>query len=174
MVKYFKASRDGVEIQTVTEQIEGVKSAALQEISQDVASHKESIRLLMGTANDTSEKLRKQTEALSELIRTAESLQELTGKQKEDLAQLNTEAQKTEGDIQNLNRAAAQIALALIRTTYFTLETKNELGGGKRLNKAKEETLKDLNTVLPMLIPDPQERTQWIRDLKTTLPPKQN
>ncbi len=172
MVKYLKASPDGVEIKTVTDQIEGVKSAALGEIRADVASHKESIRLLMTKASDASVKLTKQADELSELIKTAGSLQQLTEKQKRDLTELNAEAQKTKQDIQNLNLAAGQIALSLIRTTYFTLETKNELGGGKRLNKAREEILTDLNVVLPMVIPGPQKRNQWIKDLQTTLPPR--
>jgi methyl-accepting chemotaxis protein len=170
-VKYLRAGK--FEVETATDQIEDAKVSALNEIASDVANHKEAIRLLMTTANDTSDKLEKQTETLSELIKTATGLQELTQKQKEELTSLNAEADKTKQSIQNLNLAASQIALSLIRTTYFTLETKNELGGGERLDKAKQEILKDLNAVLPMVIQDAQKRAQWVEDLQNTLPPRQ-
>lgn len=70
-----------------------------------------------------------------------------------------------------MNAAAGQIALILVRATYFTIETKNEFGT-ERVQKAIEEILNDLNKVLPMVIQNERERAEWINQLQSTLPPR--
>ena len=48
---------DAVAIETATREIGNTKSAALTEIDAEVKRHKESIRLLISTANEISDKL---------------------------------------------------------------------------------------------------------------------
>ena len=54
-------------------------------------------------------------------------------------------------------------------STYFTLETKNELDT-TRAEKAAKEITNDLNKILPIVIPDNEERAKWIKNLQNTLP----
>ena len=42
--------------------------------------------------------------------------------------------------------------------------------GTSRRKEALDEIEKDINRILPIVIPDPQERTQWVRRLKDVLP----
>jgi len=37
---------------------------------------------------------------------------------------------------------------------------------------AIQEIVSDLNKILPMVIPDNEERAKWIKDLQNILPPK--
>lgn len=74
VISRFKATKDGIEIDTALNQIDEAKLTALSEIKKDVDAHKESIRLLVATANDTSKKLEEQKKALSDLVQTADEL----------------------------------------------------------------------------------------------------
>jgi chromosome segregation ATPase len=172
VVGYLKLGREGLEVETqaAKRQIGDAKSKALAEIDSEVKSQKESIRLLMANANQTSDKLEEQRKALSDLIHTATALQEKIEKQKLEISKLNQDSQAVKQEIVKLNEASSQIALTLVRATYFTLQTKNEFGGGPRLKKALAEIEADINSILPMVIPDLQERTQWVNQLQNTLP----
>ena len=172
VIKHLKFGSEGVEIETAKREISTAKSVALAEIDGEVKSQKESIRLLISTANETSDKLEDQKTALSELVATATALQKEIEKQKQEMTKLNQESQQAKQEIIRLNAASSEIALTLVRATYLTMETKNEFGGGLRLKKATEQILEDINRVLPMVIPDPQRRAQWIQQLQNILPKK--
>jgi len=172
VVRHLKLGRGGLEVETqaAKREIGDAKSTALAEIDSEVKSQKESIRLLMANANQTSDKLEEQRKALSVLINTATVLQEKIEKQKLEISKLNQDSQAAKQEIVKLNAASSQIALTLVRAAYLTLQTKNEFGGGPRLEKALAEINADINRILPMVIPDPQERAQWVHQLKNTLP----
>ncbi len=74
VISRFKATKDGIEVETALNQIDEAKLSALSEIKKDVDAHKESIRLLVANANDTAKKLEEQKGSLSELIQTADEL----------------------------------------------------------------------------------------------------
>ena len=107
------------------------------------------------------------------MIDKATALQKKIEEQKKEVVKLNLDSQATKQDIEKLNEASGIIALTLVKATYLTLETKNELGSSPRIEKAKTEILKDINQVLPAVIPDPQERTRWIEQLQDILPKRQ-
>jgi methyl-accepting chemotaxis protein len=173
VVKRLKLNREGLEVETAKREIDEAKSTALSEIDTEVKSQKESIRLLISTANETSDKLEEQRKALSDLIATASALQKRIEEQKQEISKLNQGSQAAKQEIAKLNAASSQIALTLIRATYLSLETKNELGSGPRLKKAIDESLQDMNRILPMVIPDPQQRAQWVEQLQNTLPKRE-
>lgn len=162
-----------IELETAKREIGNAKSSALAEIEAEVTSQKESIRLLISNANETSDKLEDQRKTLSALIDKATALQNKIEKQKEEILKLSQQSQAAKQEIQKLNTASSQIALTLVRATYLTLVTKSEFGSSSRLQKAMAEIEKDINRILPMVIPDPQERAQWIQQLQNTLPKKQ-
>ena len=172
-IRHLKFGGDGVELETAKQEISTAKSTALEEIDAEVKSQKESITLLISTANETSAKLEDQNKALSELISTATALQREIEKQKQDVVNLNQDGQKAKQEIVKLNQASSQIALALVRATYLTIETKNELGRSPRIEKATQEILNDINRILPMVIADPHQRSQWIQSLQNTLPKRE-
>lgn len=125
---------------------------------------KEAIRLLISNANDTKDKI-------ENLIKTATDLDNNIEKQKKEIIEINKFAENAKKEIETLNTASAQIALILVRATYFTLETKGEFGT-PRTNMAIQEIVSDLNKILPMVIPDNEERAKWIKDLQNILPPR--
>jgi|GEM_PF-3011834 len=170
VIQRFKFGSEGVELETAKKEIGSAKSTALTEIKTEVTNQKESIRLLISTANETSEKLEDQRKALTKLIDTATALQQKIEEQKNEITKLNQESQTAKQEIVKLNSASSQIALTLVRATYLSLQTKNEFGGGPRLTKAMAEIEKDINTVLPMVIPNPTQRKQWVDQLQNTLP----
>lgn len=164
-----KLSWGSIGVETAKREITEAKESAIREIAAEVKEQKESIRLLISNANDTRERMEKQKEALNDVIRKASDLQNKIEEQKKRIVELNQSAEKTKKEIENLNLAAAQIALILVRATYFTIETKSEFGTD-RATKAIQEVLSDLNKILPMVIPDERERADWIKRLQTTLP----
>jgi len=169
LVKRFKWL--GVEIETAKREIVETKESALKEISSQVKGQKESIKLLISNANDTRDKIKRQKEALNELIRTAINLQNKIEDQKKKIIELNQSAENTKKDIEKLNIAASQTALVVIKTNYLTLMTKHEFGTD-RAQKAIQEVLNELNRILPMVIPDKRERSEWIKKLQNTLSPR--
>jgi len=76
VIQRFKFGSEGVELETAKKEIGSAKSTALTEIKTEVTNQKESIRLLISTANETSEKLEDQRKALTKLIDTATALQQ--------------------------------------------------------------------------------------------------
>ena len=61
--------------------------------------------------------------------------------------------------------------LLVASVTWLQLETKNEFGT-EHSKRAVDEMLKDINSLLPKVIPDPIERRDWIAALQQRLPPK--
>lgn len=173
VIRYFKLGREGVEIETAKREIDDAKSSALAEIDAEVKSQKESIRLLVSNANQASDKLEAQKEALSKLVDTAIALQKNIEQQKREISKLNQETLTAKQEIVKLNTASSEIALTLVRATYLTLQTRSEFGAGPRLTKAVAEIEKDINQILPMVIPNPQLRAEWLQQLQNTLPKRE-
>lgn len=159
-----------IEVEIAKKEINEVKDAALSEITKEISNQKDAIRLLMSDANNTRENIERQKSELNRLISTATELQEKIIDQKNKITALKESAENTKKDIENLNSAASQIALILVRATYFTIETKSEFGTN-RSQMAIQEIINDLNKILPMVIPNEKERLEWIKKLQSTLPP---
>lgn len=168
----YKIKWAGFEVETAKKEIKGFKETALKEIADEVNDQKESIKLLISNATNTSEKIEKQKETLNDLIRKASDLQTKIEDQKNKLIRLNDSAETTRKNIEILNHASEQIALILVRITYLTLETNGEFGT-VRAKIALNEIEKDLRKLLPIIIPDEKERSAWIKNLNKTLPPYQ-
>ena len=97
-------------------------------------------------------------EARSERIAAAEALER---------------AQAAEANIVTLNDAVREQFLLVASLTWLQLETKNEIGTD-RAKVAIEEILKDLNAILPRVLPDPAARQRWVAELQKRLPPRQD
>jgi ABC-type transporter Mla subunit MlaD len=151
-------------VETAIKEIQETKETAIKEISSEVKGHEESIRLLISDANDTKDKI-------ENLIKIATNLGNNIEKQKNEIIEINKFAENTKKEIERLNAASDQIALILVRITNFTLETRSEFGT-TRVKKAIQEITNDLNKILPMIIPDNEERAMWIKDLQNFLPPR--
>ncbi|MCJ7647246.1 MAG: hypothetical protein MUP85_01410 [Candidatus Lokiarchaeota archaeon] len=158
-----------LEVETAKREISGIKEEAIKEIQEEVDDQKESIKFLINNANDTRDKIEAQKESLQKVIDKAQELQSHIEKQKQQISELNNVGLNTKTEIEKLNKASAQIALILIRTTYFFIETKSEFGT-ERATMAINEILNDLNKILPMVISNPVERRKWINDLQNKLP----
>lgn len=164
IIKKFKfGSKFGsIEVETAKKEIQETKEIAIKEISSEVKGHEESIKLLISNANDTKDKI-------ENLIKIATNLGNNIEEQKKEIIEINKFSENTKKEIETLNAASAQIALILVRITYFTLETKSEFGT-TRVKKAIQEITSDLNKILPMIIPDNKERAKYIKDLQNILP----
>jgi len=158
-----------IEVETARKEINDIKESALKDISKDIEEQKESIRLLITNANDTRDKIEIQRKSLEQIIKTATILEDNIKIQKDEIVDLNNASLQTKKEIEKLNQASAQIALILVRATYFTIETKSEFGT-ERAQKAIDEIISDLNKILPMVIPNRQQRDQWIKNMQKTLP----
>jgi septal ring factor EnvC (AmiA/AmiB activator) len=164
-----KVKWGAIEVETAKQEITRFKENAIEDIKKEISQQKDSIILLISNVNDTREKVEHQRESLTDLVRTASNLQKKIEEQKNAIQALNQEGLKTKAEIQKLNNASAEIALILVRATYLTLETKNEFGTD-RAQKALVLIYNDLNKILPMVIPDGNERSKWTQDLKDSLP----
>lgn len=153
-----------VELETYERKVQDIKEGALHEIEREVVNHKESISLLITSLNDTREKINAQRKAV-------ESLVEKISQQEQRLQDLTNKADSTKNRIEILHKASSDLALLLTKITWLQIETKNEFGTN-RGQKAIEQILNDLNRIVAVVIPDPQERNQWIGELRSSLPPR--
>lgn len=156
------------EVQTAKSEISKAKEKAIDEINTEVKRQKKSIKFLIFNANNTKEKIENQRKNLEKTIKIAKELQKNINDQKIKIMALNKYTDETKKNLDILNIAQTKIALILVRATYFSIETKGEFGTPRAI-KAINEILKDLNQVLPMIIPEEKERIEWVEQLKKTL-----
>ncbi|TKJ39577.1 MAG: hypothetical protein CEE38_02315 [Planctomycetes bacterium B3_Pla] len=162
----------GLEVETAKKEISDAKDDAISAIKQEIEKQKESVAILTRDANVTSDKIEKQKSEINTLVKTAQELEKEIVKRKEETLLLSRDTQESRKEIETLNIAAQQIALTLVKATYLTLSTKSEFGTSSRLTKATKEIENDINRILPIVMPDSEERSQWINDLKDILPPR--
>jgi len=153
-----------IELETYERQVQTLKEDVLQEIKRDVVNHKDSISLLIASLNDTRAKIDIERKAV-------ESLVEKIGTQEQNSQDLTTKAESTKNRIEILNKASSDLALLLTKITWLQIETKNEFGTN-RAKKATEQIIDELNRLVAVVIPDPQERGQWIEELQSSIPKK--
>ena len=154
----------GLELETYERKVQDIKDGALQEIEQEVANHKQSIALLIANLNDTREKIDAQRKAVESLI-------EKISQQEQALQDLASKAGTTRDRIEILHKASSDLALLLTKITWLQIETKSEFGTD-RANKAIEQIVEELDEIVAVVIPDPQEKSSWIQDLQSSLPPR--
>lgn len=140
----------GFEVVKAKKEISSVKEQAISELQQEVDTHKESITLLIKTANELRGKIEGQMESLETI---------------------NAEAATTKAEIEVLNAAASDLALLLVTMTWLQVQTKGEFGT-KRSKAATEKMQEELNKIVRTVIPNPEERVRWIKDMEATLPPR--
>lgn len=80
-------------------------------------------------------------------------------------------AKQAETNVITLNNALREQFLFITSLTWLQIETKNEFGT-ERHQLAIQEMLKEINAILPQVLPDPVERQQWINALQKRLPRK--
>lgn len=153
-----------IELETYERKVKDIKEDALHEIEREVSNHKESISLLIANLNATRDKIDAQRKAV-------ESLVEKISQQEQRLQKLANEADSTKKRIEILHKASSDLALLLTKITWLQIETKNELATN-RAKKAIEQILSELNRIVAVVIPDPQERSRWIGQLQSSLPPR--
>jgi len=153
-----------LELETYERKVHDIKVDALEEIEQEVSNHKQSIAMFIANLNDTREKIDAQKKAVESLIKKISH-------QEQSLQDIASKADKTKDRIEILNKASSDLALLLIKITWLQIETKNEFGT-ERVRKATEQILKELNEIVSIVIPDPQEKSRWIQELQSSLPPR--
>ena len=154
----------GLELETYERKVQDIKDGALQEIEQEVANHKQSITLLIANLNDTREKIDAQRKAVELLI-------EKISQQEQALQDLASKADTTRDRIEILHKASSDLALLLTKITWLQIETKGEFGTDRAI-KAIEQINRELNEIVAVVIPDPQEKSSWIQELQSSLPPR--
>ena len=147
----FRIKGLGVELEAFKKEIAVVKEQAVAELQAELAKQRESVTLLIANANDTRERIEEEKEKLETL--TAQSLQ-------------------TKERIEALNEASSELALLLSKITWLQTVTKSEFGT-ERSRIATEQMLEDLDRLLVIIIPNAQEREEWIRQLTESLPPRE-
>lgn len=158
-----------VEIETFERRVTTVKQEALDEINKQVSDQKDSIRLLISNANDTRSLLELQTKAVKDLLEKVGVAQREVAQSRQDVEGIKHRADEVRARIEELNKASSDLALLLTKITWLQIETRNEFGTA-RAQKAIDETLKDLNRIVAVVIPEPRERQRWIEQLQRSLP----
>lgn len=157
-----------VEIETFERRVTTVKQEALDDINKQVRAQKDSIQLLISAANDTRSRLESQTKAVNDLLEKVQTTQREVAQSKRDVEAVRRRADDVRVRIEALNKASSDLALLLTKITWLQIETRNQFGT-PLAQKAIEETLKELNRIVAVVIPDPAERTRWVQQLQNTL-----
>jgi len=158
----------GIEMVTFRDEIQGVKTDAINEIQEEVDAHKQAISILMRSANDLSDKLDKQ-EALAEaLVEKAENLESEIEKDQKQLSGIKTDVLTAKQATQSAKSATEEIAKILTRIAYFQVATKGQFGTAQA-KKAIQKITDDLNRIVNMTIPDPKERGAFVEGVMNEL-----
>ena len=168
MIKRFKGL--GLEVETARKEIDSAKGKALSEIEKEVAEHKESIAMLIRTGNELSEKLENQKTVVNAMIGKAQSLETQLKDDQNKLEDIRGQVVLAHNNSQAIFNATKELSVILTRITYVQAKKKSEFGNTPRLQKAAEIIEKDINRVLQLMIPDPQERNAFIEKLTSLLP----
>jgi len=160
----------GLKVDTARKEIDIAKSNALSEIKKEVSEQKKSIEMLITTGNDLNLKLENQKKVVSKMIEKAEFLESQLKDDQKKLEYLKDQVVIAHGNSQTIFNAMKELSVIITRITYIQGQTKSEFGGGHRLQKAAEIIEKDLNRILVLMIPNPQERNEFIQELTTSLP----
>ena len=160
----------GVSVETARQEISTAKSEALSEIKNDVVAHKQSIALLIRSENELSDKLQKQKDVVDVMIEKAQSLEDQLQKDQQNIEQIKQQVVIAHQNSQSIFNATKELSVILTRITYVQAQTKSEFGNSPRLKKAAEIINTDINRVLLLMIPDPDERQAFVQDLLNALP----
>jgi len=88
---------------------------------------------------------------------------------KNEVANLTKKAEDAKAQIESLNQASNKLALLLTKITWMQISTKGEFGT-ERVKVAEQNISDEINKILDVIIPDPQERKKWIEELVGLLP----
>lgn len=73
--------------------------------------------------------------------------------------------------MESLYTTIKELSLITTKITWLHVTTKNEFGG-PRDEAARLQIEQELNRLLPLILPNPQERAEWIKRLQESLPPR--
>lgn len=135
--------------------VEQLEDSFLSKLDREVQKQKESIELLISTANQTKNALETQRDELKSLIEVANTL-------KNEVTQLNEDTNRTKRDIENLNKASEEVVLTVVRNL------RNEFGPEKT-NKAIRSSKNDIDKILTTMEVDPSARKRLIERVKNEL-----
>jgi chromosome segregation ATPase len=170
LVRKFKGLGLEVELETARKEIDSAKGKALSEIEEEVAGHKDSIAMLIRTGNELNEKLESQKTVVDAMIEKAESLETQLKDDQKKLEDMKGQVVLAHRNSQAIYNATKELSVILTRITYVQSQTKGEFGNTPRLQKAAEIIEKDIDRVLQLMIPDPQERNAFVKELTSALP----
>ena len=158
----------GIEMETARGEIQVEKESALKEIKKEVGRHKDSIAVLMKSANDLTKQLEKQKEVAEALVEKATELESEIDNDQKQLAKIKTDVIKAKQATQASYNATEELAKIITRIAYFQVATKNQFGTAKA-KKAIQKITADLNRITVMMIPDREERGRFVRGLQNEL-----
>lgn len=144
------------------EKFEQIGDEFLNKLNEDIQKQRESIELLISTANQTKNELERQKNELQSLITVAETLKNDIEAQKQTVSQLNQETNKTKKEIANLNKASEEIILTLVRNMQKEL-------GYERTNESIHASQKDIERIMQIMEIDPNSREKIIERVKKEL-----
>ena len=162
-----KVKWGSLEVETAKREIKEAKDSAIEELNSAIKRHETTINDLLKQGNKLTTNLETQNVSVGKLLKSADLLQHNFEQQKKDIAALNDRAENTRKEIEKLNAASKKIALSQIKSIYLSLNTRNQFGTPAAI-AAQNELIKDINTLLPAILPDPQDRYLWIQELKSS------
>lgn len=148
------------------------RTAAVEEVKKAAEEQKQLIASLLATVKDArtaAEVERKSVEVLAERLKRTEDNLKVIDKTAADRADRAERARDQAADIQ---RATSDLALALTRLAYYSMEAKEQFGAD-RAKEAADQMAGTLDEVVKLAIPDPKGRDEFINEVTSSLPPRQ-
>jgi len=160
----------GLELEIYERKVHDIKDDALKEIEQEVSNHKQSIAMLIRTGNELSDRLESQKLIVNTMIEKAQSLETQLQEDQKKLEDIRGQVVLAHRNSQAIFNATKELSIILTRITYVQAQTKGEFGSSPRLKEAAEIIENDINRVLQLMIPDPNERSAFVQELTNALP----
>lgn len=165
-LQYFKWY--GFEISNYKNEVDSIKNDALKDIQNKIDIQKKIINSLIKDSNDTQKTLQSQKSLLDEVVVNAGRINNQIDSQKKELVDLNDESKKIKIDIEKSYENSKNLALLLAKITWWQQETKNQFNTTSS-KKVYENIYRELNGILPILIPNSEEREKWISNLESSI-----
>lgn len=153
-------------------QINQIKDDALYEMKKSAAAERDAIASLLATGEDIRQKLSTEGKAAEDMIEAVKAAEEILKARELSSRDASEQALAARDQMIAMQQNIAEISLALTRIIYLSLEARDQYGQ-ERAQAAAQQIMDNLDDLVSLCIADPQARTDFVRGVTSSLPPRQ-
>jgi septal ring factor EnvC (AmiA/AmiB activator) len=149
-----------------------IREDALYEMKKSASAERETLASLLAASDETQQKLTSEGKAAEELVETIRTVEESLKERERQIKEMSDQAQTARDQMVAVQQTVSELALALTRILYLSLEAKDQYGQ-ERAQTAIRQIMDSLDELVGLCITDPQGRADFVLGVTSSLPPRQ-